>query len=162
MSARYGFRNGLTVAAAVGLLAVAGCASQPRPDAEITRARTLIEQAEKAGAQRYAAVELDQARNKLRLANAAAEDGKQDEARARANEAAADAELAVARSQSGEARRAAEEVEKSNDTLQRETERTPVNAPAPAPAPPVPTTTLPTPPPPPAPVTPPPQSPNTP
>jgi hypothetical protein len=151
MSVRYGFRNGLTVAAAIGLLAAAGCASQPRPDAEITRARTLIEQAEKAGAQRYAAVELDQARNKLRLANAAADNGKPDEARARANEAAADAELAVARSQSGEAQRAADEVQKSTETLQREAERTPVTPP-PATSPPAP----------PAPVTPPPQSPNTP
>jgi hypothetical protein len=101
----------------------AGCASTPRPTAEITRARTLIEQAEKAGAQRYAAVELDQARNKLRLAEAAAEDGKQDEARARANEAAADAELAQARTTSGEAEKAAEEVQRGTETLRQESER---------------------------------------
>jgi hypothetical protein len=155
MSVRFGFRNGLTVVAAIGVLAAAGCASQPRPDAEITRARTLIEQAEKAGAQRYAAVELDQARNKLRLANAAADKGKQEEARARANEASADAELAVARTQSGEAQRAAEEVRRSTETLQRESERTPVTAPN-ATMPPAPPAA------PPAPVTPPPQSPNTP
>lgn len=144
-------RNGLVIAAVVGLMSV-GCASQPRPDGEISRARTLIEQAEKAGAQRYAAVELDQARNKLRLADAAAEDGKQVEARARANEAAADAELAIARTQSGEAARAAAEVERGTETLQRETDRTAVTPPqyAPAPAPVAP----------PAPVTPP--SPNTP
>lgn len=115
-------KNGFLIAAAVGLLSV-GCASTPRPTAEITRARTLIEQAEKAGAQRYAAVELDQARNKLRLAEAAANDGKSDEGRARANEAAADAELAMARTNSGEAKKAAEEVQDSTDTLRRETER---------------------------------------
>ena len=51
----------------------------PQATGEIARARTLIEQAEKAGAQRYAAVELDQARNKLRLADAAAENGKNEE-----------------------------------------------------------------------------------
>jgi glycerol-3-phosphate dehydrogenase len=115
-------RNGFLIAAAVGLLSV-GCATTPRPTAEITRARTLIEQAEKAGAQRYAAVELDHARNKLRLADAAAEDGKNAEARARANEASADAELAMARTTSGEAAKSAEEVERGTETLQRETER---------------------------------------
>ena len=116
-------RNGFLLAAAVGVFCV-GCASQAnRPVAEITRARTLIEQAEKAGAQQYAAVELDQARNKLRLANAAVEDGKNAEARARANEAAADAELAQARANSGEAKKAANEVERSTETLQREAVR---------------------------------------
>jgi hypothetical protein len=115
-------RNGLFVTAAIGLLC-AGCATSGRPVAEITRAQTLIEQAEKAGAQQYAAVELDQARNKLRLASAAAEDGKNDEARAHANEAAADAELAQARATSGEAAKAAGEVQKSTETLQRESER---------------------------------------
>jgi hypothetical protein len=115
-------RNGFFMAAAVGILC-AGCATTDRPVAEITRARTLIEQAEKAGAQRYAAVELDQARNKLLLASAAAEDGKNEEARARANEAAADAELAQARATSGEAKKAADEVERGTETLERESQR---------------------------------------
>jgi hypothetical protein len=116
-------RNGFLVTAALGLLC-AGCATNAnRPTAELTRARTLIEQAEKAGAQQYAAAELDQARNKLRLANAAVEDGKNDEARARANEAAADAELAQARATSGEAKKSADEVEKSTEALERESSR---------------------------------------
>jgi hypothetical protein len=113
-------RNGFFVAAAIGLLC-AGCASQAdRPTAEISRARTLIEQAERGGAQQYAAVELDQARNKLRLADAAAEEGRNDEARARANEAAADAALAAARARSSEAKKAAQEVGRSTDTLESE------------------------------------------
>ena len=116
-------RNGFLVTAALGLLC-AGCATNAnRPTSEITRARTLIEQAEKSGAQQYAAAELDQARNKLRLANAAVEGGKNDEARARANEAAADAELAQARATSGQAKKSANEVEQSTDALQRETDR---------------------------------------
>ena len=116
-------RNGFFVAAAIGLFCV-GCASQAnRPVAEISRARTLIEQAEKSGAQQYAAADLDNARNKLRLANAAVEDGKNDEARARANEAAADAELAQARATSGVAQKAADEVDRSTQTLQRESDR---------------------------------------
>ena len=115
-------RNGFLIAAAIGLVS-AGCASTPRSEPEITRARTLIEQAEKAGAQQYAAVELDQARNKLRLADAANKDGKHDEAKARANEAAADAELAMARTNSGEAKKAADEVQQSTETLRQEAQR---------------------------------------
>ena len=116
-------RNGFLVTAAVGLLC-AGCATNAnRPTSEITRARTLIEQAEKSGAQQYAASDLDQARNKLRLANAAVEAGKNDEARARANEAASSAELAQARATSGQAKKAADEVQNSTDTLQREATR---------------------------------------
>ena len=116
-------RNGFLVTAALGLLC-AGCASNAnRPTSEITRARTLIEQAEKSGAQQYAASDLDQARNKLRLANAAVEAGKNDEARARANEAASSAELAQARATSGQAKKAADEVQNSTDTLQREATR---------------------------------------
>jgi uncharacterized protein DUF4398 len=115
-------RNGFLIAAAIGIV-TGGCASTPRPDPEITRARTLVEQAEKAGAQQYAAVELDQARNKLRLASAANQDHKYDEARARANEASADAELALARTNSGEAKKAAEQVQQSTETLRQEAER---------------------------------------
>jgi len=97
-------RKGLAGAAATLCAArvFTGCATN-KPVAEIPRARTLIEQAEKAGAQQYAAVELDQARNKLRLADAAMEDGKQDESRNLANEAAAGAELAQAKAASATA-----------------------------------------------------------
>jgi hypothetical protein len=89
----------------------------------MTRARTLIEQAERAGAQRYAAVELESARDKLRQADTAARDGKQEVANERAAEAVADAELANARVRTGEAQRAADELQRSNETLRQETER---------------------------------------
>jgi hypothetical protein len=115
-------RNGYLVAMAVGLLC-AGCATK-QPTPEITRAQTLIEEAEKLGARQYAADQLDSARSNLRLANAAQRDGKEDEARARANEAAADAQLAQSRAQSGTAIKAAEEVQRSTEVLQREAERT--------------------------------------
>jgi hypothetical protein len=115
-------RNGFLVAAAIGLLC-AGCATK-QPSPEIVRAQTLIEQAEKAGARQYAAAQLDSARDNLRLASAAQRDGKDDEARARANEAAADAQLAQSRAQSGVAEKAANEVQRSTDVLQREAERT--------------------------------------
>jgi glycerol-3-phosphate dehydrogenase len=115
-------RNGFLVTAALGLLC-AGCATN-QPSPEITRAQTLIEQAEKAGARQYAADQLDSARSNLRLATAAQRDGKDVEARNRANEAAADAELAQSRAQSGLAQKSADEVQRSTEVLQRETERT--------------------------------------
>jgi hypothetical protein len=122
-------RNGFLIAAAVGLFS-AGCASQAgRPTAEISRARTLIEQAEKSGAQRYAAVELDHARNKLQEADQAAKDGKYDVARERANEAAADAELASARATSSEAQKAADQVQQGTESLRREAARETDSAP---------------------------------
>jgi uncharacterized lipoprotein YajG len=107
---------------AIGFM-FAGCASQPPPSQDVTRARTLIEQAEKAGAQRYAAVELESARDKLQQAATAQQDGKQELANERAAEAVADAELANARALSGAARNAAEELQKGNETLRQETER---------------------------------------
>lgn len=116
-------RNGFLILAAASLFAAAGCATNPGATAEITRARTLIEQAEKSDAQQYAAVELDSARNKLREADAAAKHGDEDSAKARANEAAAAAELASARASSARAKTAADEVQKSTDTLKREASR---------------------------------------
>jgi hypothetical protein len=111
-----------------------GCGSEPkRPTEQLTRAQTLIEQAEKSGAQQYAAADLETARNKLQAANQAAEKGKQEAATQLATEAAVDAELATARAASGEARRAAEELGKSTDTLREETTRKPVSEGTPQP-----------------------------
>jgi len=103
---------------------LAGCATQSeRPTEEMTRAQTLIDQAEKAGAQRYAAAQLEQARAKLDEAKTADRNGRHDEAQQRAAEAAADAGLAVALADSGEAQRAATEVQQSVETLRSEAQR---------------------------------------
>jgi hypothetical protein len=118
----------LAALTAVGLIFTA-CASAPPPSQDVTRARTLIEQAEKAGAQRYAAVELESARDKLAQAAEASKDGKQEVANARAAEAVADAELANAKTLSAEARRAADELQRSTETLRQETERVPTSTP---------------------------------
>jgi hypothetical protein len=115
-------RTGFCIAIAV--VALAGCATHTqRPTPEIVRAQTLIDQAEKAGAQRYAAASLEQARTKLQEANTADHKGKYDVARARATEAGADAELAAALASSGDAQRSAEEVAKSTETLREEAHR---------------------------------------
>ena len=109
---------------AITLLALFGCASgSQRPTAEFAKAQTLIDQAETAGAQRYAAAELNLARSKLKLAKAAERDGKHDLARQRATEAAADAELAHALSTTAEAQHAAQEVNQGTTSLREEAQR---------------------------------------
>lgn len=115
-------RSLLSVAA---LLALAGCSSGPRPIAELARANTLIEQAEKTGAARFAAADVEQARGKLSRAETAADDGDQETALRLAKEAAVDAELAQARSAAAEAKDSEEELERSLQTLREEAERKP-------------------------------------
>ncbi len=103
---------------------LAGCASQSeRPTQEMTRAQTLIDQAEKAGAQRYSAAQLEQARANLDQAKAADRKGRHEDAQQLATQAAADAELAMALADSGEAQRAATEVQQSVETLRSEAQR---------------------------------------
>jgi len=111
-----------TAAAVCGV--IAGCATQgPQPTEELTRARTLIEQAEKAEAQRYAAPDLQRARGELSSADVANSKGSYDAARNYAESAAADADVAAARASAGEALRAAHEAAQANSTLQQESQR---------------------------------------
>ena len=101
-----------------------GCATQgPQPTEELTRARTLVQQAEKDQAQRYAAPDLQRARDELNSAELANTKGDYNAARGYAESAAADADVASARASAGEALRAAHEAEQGNIALQRETER---------------------------------------
>jgi uncharacterized protein DUF4398 len=101
-----------------------GCATQgPQPTAELTRAHTLIEQADRSGAQRYAAADLQKAHDELSNADRANADKKYDDARRYAEAAAADADVATARAGAGDAQHAAQEVVQSNETLRQETAR---------------------------------------
>jgi len=102
----------------------AGCATQgSRPTEEMTRAQALVEQADKSGAQRYAAADLQRAHDQLSNADKANAEKKYDEARRYAESAAADADVAQARAAAAEAERSAHEVEQSNRVLQQEAER---------------------------------------
>jgi hypothetical protein len=105
----------------------ASCGGAPeRPVEELTRAKTVIDQAEKSGgASRFAAAELERARSKLNAAEAAASEGETETARQLAAEAALDAEYAAALAAAGEAKQAAEEVEKSVESLRDEAARKP-------------------------------------
>ncbi len=108
------------VTAALG----AGCATQgPIPTQQLTMARTLVEQADKADAQRYAPADLQRAHDELSSAEKAVNDQKYDDARRYAENAQVDADLASARASSGEAQRAAREVDRTIDTLKQESER---------------------------------------
>lgn len=101
-----------------------GCATEgPPPSEEVTRARTMIEQADKAGVQRYAAADLQRAHDELSNAEQSNGEGKFDEARRYAESAAADADVATARASNGEAQKAAHEVAQGNETLQQESAR---------------------------------------
>lgn len=102
----------------------AGCATQgPVPTEQLTMARTLVEQADKANAQRYAPAELQRAHDELSSADKAVADKKYDDARRYAENAQVDADLASARASSGEAQHAAQEVRRSIDSLRQESER---------------------------------------
>lgn len=118
----------LTFALLVAL--ASGCASAPpKPTKEFTQAQSLIEQAEKAGAQRYAAADLQAARDKLQASSKAAEKGNKEEASQLATEAALNAQVATARTSSGKAKQAAEQATKATEAARQQA------TPAPAPAP---------------------------
>src|SRR5262245_24398113 len=109
----------ITLLCAASLLALAGCASAPRQVAESTRAHTLVDQAEQAGAQQFAAADLEAARNKLQQADDKHTD--HDLAVRLAQEAAADAEVAAARTRAAKAQQALAQVNAGSDTLRQET-----------------------------------------
>ena len=102
-------------------LAMASCESGPRPIAELSRAHTLVEQAEQAGAQQFAGADLDAARTKLQRAEQ--KDTRPEVALRLAEEAALDAQVAVARARVGKADQAVMEVNASTESLRKETSR---------------------------------------
>lgn len=122
---------------AILALGALGCATQgPRPTEEMTRARTVIEQADKGGnAQRYAAADLQKAHDELNDAQKADQAHKYEEARRYAEAAEADADVANARGNAGDAQRAAQQVQRSNETLENEASRNAAGNTAPSSAP---------------------------
>ena len=115
----------LTTSGALVCLTSAGCASEgPKPIDELTKAHTVVEQADKNGtAQRYAAADLQRAHDELSDADRFNSQGKFNEARAYAQRAEVDADVAIARGNSGEQQKAAQDVAKANSDLAAETER---------------------------------------
>ena len=116
-----------TVAGALVCTGAAGCATEGdsvKPTAELTKAHTVVEQADKGGnAQRYAAADLQRAHDELSDADRADGQRKYAEARTFAQRAEVDADVAVARGNAAEQQKAAEDVQKANSTLQQESGR---------------------------------------
>ena len=102
-------------------LILAACAAAPaRPEAEFSRAQTLIQTAEQQGAQELAGAELESARRKLDQAGIVADKGDGEQATRLAQQAAVDAELAAAKAAAAKARKAADELDRSIETLRSE------------------------------------------
>lgn len=106
------------------LIGMAGCASSDeRPDRVLAVAETNIQQAEQAGASRYAAQPLSSAKDKLAAAQAAVAREEMLSAERLAEEAAVDAELAGAMTRNRKAEEAVEEVNETIEVLRDEIAR---------------------------------------
>lgn len=117
---------------AASVLALTACATEEhRQIAEVSRAQTLVDQAEQSGAQQFASADLEAARNKLQAAQNKHTD---DEAAMRlAEESSIDAEVAVARTRAAKAQQAVTQVNAGSETLRREANTEPSSSTQPPP-----------------------------
>ena len=95
------------VLAMLAPLALAACAGDPVPKAELGAASQAIQNAEQAGALQFAPAELELARSKMDAANQALRDDRESQARRYALEAQADANFAATKARAGAAQQAA-------------------------------------------------------
>jgi hypothetical protein len=106
-----------------------GCANnsrvetQPTYEADLTRARTSVADAERSGAAEFANPELTLAREKIRAAERALEEDEIQRAQRLAAEAVLDADLAAAVARHRETEQLAAEVRSGLQTLEQELER---------------------------------------
>jgi hypothetical protein len=117
----------MIIGSVAGALLCAGCVTEGegvKPTAELTKAHTVVEQADKGGtAQRYAAADLQRAHDELADADRADGQKRYAEARVFAQRAEVDADVAVARGNAAEQQKAAEDVHRANSSLQQESQR---------------------------------------
>lgn len=112
----------LMVAATVLLLSA--CASAPvAPESTLTSVRETIASAEQAGARQYAAAELDEAQQKLILADESVTSEEFDKAERLAEEALVVAELALAQTELAKAQAINQQMRDSTDALIEEMQR---------------------------------------
>jgi len=110
-------------AAAVLLMAVAGCATTPIPDEKIAVAKASVQRAEQSGAPEMAPVEMAQARDKLSHAERAAANHDVQPAIDLADQANLDAQVAEATAQENKSHKAAMELDASLQALRQESLR---------------------------------------
>lgn len=113
---------GATTGLALGLLA--GCAgNQAAVTDRFTEAQQSIDEAERAGAQRYATRELNTARETLDQAREAQEEGDEERAARLSERAELDAEYAAAVAENQDLQSAVQELRDTLSTLESELER---------------------------------------
>jgi hypothetical protein len=111
-----------SIATLGALFAAAGCASAPKPTAELSQAHSLVDQAEQSGAPQYASADLAMARSKLQQADLEAQKHPDLSLRS-AQEASVDARVALARTNAAKAQMALRDVNAATQTLRNETDR---------------------------------------
>lgn len=105
---------------AAALLALTACAGAPVPKEQLAVSKAAVSNAESERAREHAPVEMKDAQQKLRAAEAAAAAGRNEEARRLAEEAEVDAQLAERKAQAAKAQRAVAELREGIRTLQQE------------------------------------------
>lgn len=109
------------VATGLVILSLAACASTPQPpDQEIQAANLAISRAEQSRVADYAALELNQAREKVAAARVAVQEEDMTLALQLAEESRASAELASARTEMLKARKVNDDIQAGIDTLKQE------------------------------------------
>jgi len=116
---------GLALSAAVSILSLSACSTNPPQDVvqQMTRTQTSIAQAEQAGAPKGALPEFQQAKDKQANAQQALDKRDYERALHLAQEAQLDAQYAAAKAQSEQAQAAAAEVQNSVRDLRQEAGR---------------------------------------
>lgn len=110
---------------ASGLMLVSACASTPRaPTSSLTEAREAIAHAEQSDGRQYAGSELDNAKQKLGMAQRAVDNQDMVQAERMAREARVTAELASATAAAAKAAEVNREMERSAEALTEEMRRT--------------------------------------
>lgn len=104
-------------------LALGGCASVPRPEAQLSAADLALRDAEQADAAHYAPLEMRKARDQYDAARRAEEDDHHLEARRLAESAEVDARLAASKARTARAQTAAEEIAADVESLRSEARR---------------------------------------
>jgi Domain of unknown function (DUF4398) len=111
--------------ALMGLLVLlSGCASAPlAPSPEMTKAKSAIDQAERAGARQYATPDLNSSVQKMTLGQAAAAKGERLQSEQLFEESYADAHLAQISAQNAKSAKDAADVDQGIAVLQNEANR---------------------------------------
>lgn len=106
---------------AASLILIAGCSSMKTPaTADVAVSKAAVENAVSAGATEFAPVEMNTAREKLRLANAAMVSKDYELASKLSNEAQVNAKLAQSKAQSAKAQAAANTIQEDIRVLNEE------------------------------------------